>query len=275
MNNNNNNLIIAATPSIPCRTYEDFSVQREEILKDNKDKSGIYRFINKVTGKSYIGSAVNLSDRLWDYSSPNFLKCQLKQGKSVVYASMLKNGYGNFKLEILEYCELSLLIEREQYYIDLFNPEYNILKIAGSLLGFRHSEETKAKMSTDRQDDKHPLFGKSHSENTKAKISKALSGKAHFNFGKSLSEETKNKISAANKGENHHMFGKTPPADIVKNLAGVAIEVLDLETNETTIYSSMKKAAKAIGVSSPVISGRIRKMDCFVIKGRYQIKKKD
>jgi len=46
------------------RTYEDFLVQREQVLKENKGKSGIYRFINKVTGKSYIGSAVNLSDRL-------------------------------------------------------------------------------------------------------------------------------------------------------------------------------------------------------------------
>lgn len=69
----------AAIPSIPCRTYEDFSVQREQILKENKGKSGIYRFINKVTGKSYIGSAVNLSDRLWDYSSQKFLDGQLKR----------------------------------------------------------------------------------------------------------------------------------------------------------------------------------------------------
>jgi len=31
------------------------------------------------------------------------------------------------------------LIEREQYYIDLLNPEYNILKIAGSRLGVKHT----------------------------------------------------------------------------------------------------------------------------------------
>lgn len=34
------------------------------------------------------------------------------------------------------------MIEREQYYIDLYKPEYNICKIAGSLLGFKHSPET-------------------------------------------------------------------------------------------------------------------------------------
>jgi hypothetical protein len=39
--------------------------------------------------------------------------------------------------EILEYCEPSKVLEREQYYIDLLKPEYNILKTAG--LGNTHS----------------------------------------------------------------------------------------------------------------------------------------
>lgn len=262
--------------------YDNFLAQREQILKDNKGKSGIYRFINKVSGKSYIGSAVNLSDRLWDYSSQNFLVGQLKQGKSMIYSSLLKNGHSNFKLEILEYCELSVLIEREQYYIDLLNPKYNILKIAGSLTGFQHSEETKAKMSTDRQGDNHPFFGGSHSKETKDKIRKALSGENHPLFGKSHSEETKKSISMAKlgknytdkKGENNPMYGKIHSDETIAKLGGVAIEVLDLETNITTSYSSIKKAAKAIGVSSPTISERIKKMNCFVIKGRYQIIKK-
>jgi hypothetical protein len=34
------------------------------------------------------------------------------------------------------------LISREQYYIDLLNPEYNICKVAGSRLGCKHSPET-------------------------------------------------------------------------------------------------------------------------------------
>lgn len=38
------------------------------------------------------------------------------------------------------------LIKREQHYIDLLKPKYNILKIAGSRLGAKHSEEVKAKI---------------------------------------------------------------------------------------------------------------------------------
>jgi hypothetical protein len=46
-------------------------------------------------------------------------------------------------VEILEYCDTSVLLKKEQYYLDLLKPQYNILKIAGSFLGFKHSIETK------------------------------------------------------------------------------------------------------------------------------------
>jgi group I intron endonuclease len=39
------------------------------IYKENNKKSGIYRWTNLVTGKSYIGSAVNLTERLKNYFS--------------------------------------------------------------------------------------------------------------------------------------------------------------------------------------------------------------
>jgi len=49
-------------------------------------------------------------------------------------------------LEILEYCDRSQTTNREQCYLDLLKPEYNILKKADSRLGFKHSDETKAKI---------------------------------------------------------------------------------------------------------------------------------
>jgi group I intron endonuclease len=45
----------------------------------------------------------------------------------------------------LEYCTPENTIEREQYYLTSLKPEYNILKVAGSPLGFKHSKETIAK----------------------------------------------------------------------------------------------------------------------------------
>lgn len=73
-----------------------------------------------------------------------------------MYKSLLKYGYINFTLEILEVVNVdgltstearSILLDKEQYYIDLLEPEYNILKKAGSNLGIKMSSETRAKMS--------------------------------------------------------------------------------------------------------------------------------
>lgn len=64
----------------------------------------------------------------------------------MIYSSILKHGYSSFSLEILEYCDRDKAISREQYFLDLLNPEYNILKKAGSRLGSKHSLEVIAKM---------------------------------------------------------------------------------------------------------------------------------
>ena len=64
-----------------------------------------------------------------------------------IYKALLKYGYSVFKLEILEYCDPKNVIKREQYYLNLLEPKYNILQIAGSSFGYKHSEETKGKIS--------------------------------------------------------------------------------------------------------------------------------
>jgi hypothetical protein len=71
----------------------------------------------------------------------------------VICKALLKEGYSGFRLEILEYIsrgkkfDKNLLLEREQHYLDTLKPEYNILKIAGSSLGYKASEKTKALIS--------------------------------------------------------------------------------------------------------------------------------
>lgn len=64
-----------------------------------------------------------------------------------IHKALLKYGYSNFKLEILEYCDKDIVLTREQYYLGFIKPEYNILSIAGSTLGYRFSEEAKANIS--------------------------------------------------------------------------------------------------------------------------------
>ena len=64
---------------------------------------------------------------------------------SIIYRALLKYGYSNFRLEILEYCEKDITIEREQYYIDKYQPTYNICKTASSALGRLTWTSTKLK----------------------------------------------------------------------------------------------------------------------------------
>lgn len=46
--------------------------------------------------------------------------------------ALLKYGYSNFSLDILEFCEISNPRVREIYYFDLLYPKDNIFKPTGS-----------------------------------------------------------------------------------------------------------------------------------------------
>lgn len=149
-------------------------------------------------------------------------------------------------------------VKREQGYIDLLAPEYNILKIAGSLLGFKHSEETLKNFRN-----------RKHSEQSKKLMSEINLGKNNPRFGKTHTEETKALMRAAQLGKVLSESAKTK----MSVDRGTAIKGFDLETNETSIFSSMKKAAEALGVTQPALSQRFKKASSFLFKGRYQIEK--
>lgn len=63
---------------------------------------------------------------------------------------MAKYGLQNFTLAILEYCNILKLDEREQFWIDLLLPKYNILKFVKSSKGYKHTLESIDKMKGPR-----------------------------------------------------------------------------------------------------------------------------
>jgi len=81
---------------------------------------------------------VNFSVRLYKYYSVK----HLMKHNTAIHNALLKYGYSNFTLDILEYCEGVDPVLREQFYFETLKPEYNILQQAGSSLGFKHSEKT-------------------------------------------------------------------------------------------------------------------------------------
>jgi group I intron endonuclease len=236
---NSDSFLLAVTPVV---VYSNADLAKQSIIKDNKGKSGVYRWTNLVSGKTYVGSGTNLSKRLSVYYN---LSCLIKQDYMIINKALLKYGYSGFKLEILEYCEPSNVIAREQYYLDLFKPEYNILAKAGSLLGFKHSEYTRRRMSAARLGISRSKF----SEDTRRRMSAAR-------LGISLSEDTRRRISEARK-----VNGAGIPC--------VQLEVLDLETGIKTTYDSISEAAIALDVKRPSLSRYLLGTQVKPFKGRY------
>ena len=83
MNNNKNSMKVR-----PVISYSDIEMNKDNIYKENKKRSGIYRWINKINNKSYIGSAVNLSKRFRMYYNYNHLSSLTEKKISVVRFSL-------------------------------------------------------------------------------------------------------------------------------------------------------------------------------------------
>lgn len=109
-------------------------------LEDNQSKSAVYRWLHN-TNKSYVGSYKDLSGRLKDYDI-KYLKRKVLTSNSRIYRALLEDGSESFTLEILKYCDKNIRFEREQDYMDLLKPYYNIQSIAGIVLSSSGSSTT-------------------------------------------------------------------------------------------------------------------------------------
>ena len=148
---------------VPAATYLNSDTQKLDILNNNQGKTGVYRWTSRESGKSYVGSSVDLKARLKNYFNISYLEGEFKRNKSLIYRAILKHGYSGFSLDILEYCDVTALLEREQYYLDLYKPEYNLRKFAFSNLGLKHTEATKDIMRLNS-------LGRTHTDESKAKM---------------------------------------------------------------------------------------------------------
>lgn len=101
--------------------------------------SGIYKIINLVNKKFYIGSTNNL------YKRKNEHFGQLKRGchcNSYLQKSFNKYKEENFKFKIIANCKNENLLRFEQFFIDKLEPDYNICKVAGTVQGRKASAKT-------------------------------------------------------------------------------------------------------------------------------------
>jgi cytochrome c oxidase subunit 1 len=168
---NKNKPVLYRLTEIPCDIkFIGLKISKVEILSHTKDKSGVYMLYNLITGDYYIGSSINLARRFRVHMS-NADKSSLP-----LYRSIMKYGANNFAYLVLQYTESNedICLGLEQNYIDLYQPEYNILKLAGSSQGFKHSPETITKLKQLHSGKLHPRFGKKVSDDQKRLTSMSL-----------------------------------------------------------------------------------------------------
>jgi group I intron endonuclease len=255
------------------KIYKDSYDTRKDIVKENKGKSGIYMLTNKVTNDTYIGQSADISKRFKNYFNLSYIK---SKDSFIISRALIKYGYSNFSVTILEYCDKSDLLVREQYYFDKLNPQYNILKIAGSSRYFKHSEETKAKISKSLKGiyvkEKSALFGRSHTEETKKLMSLKKAKDNNPLFGKTHSNDSIKLIKQKALGRRHSEYTKLKMNAIRGNPVNIYEKCSSEGFKLIGSFVSARRAGKFLDISGSTVIRYMNSGEIF--KDRYKFSSK-
>jgi len=109
---------------------------------------GIYKITNEVNNKVYVGSSLNIKNREYKHF---WLLRNGKHDNFFLQNSFNKNGELKFKFEIIELCNSSELIDKENYYINLLksnSPEFGYnLATVNEFRRNTYNDEVKKKLS--------------------------------------------------------------------------------------------------------------------------------
>ena len=153
--------------------------------------SGVYRIRNVENDKVYIGSTVNIKNRIEGHKK---ILNSYSHYNRYLQRAWNKHGESAFRFESFLCCHRDDLIFYEQRAMDAYQTAdkrygYNLSPTAGSSLGRKFTKATKQRIA-----DK--ATGRKHSKKTRLKMSQS-------NVGKKQSEEHKRKNSESKKGIKH------------------------------------------------------------------------
>ena len=165
--------------------------------------SGIYRICNLLTGRFYIGSAVNMVKRMGIHVH------QLRHNKHhsrKLQRAWNKAGELQFVFEVLESVpDKSMLLEREQFWMDetrACTHGYNAAPTAGSSMGRRLGAETRMKIGARQAGRRASAETRARMSATRKGVPKPAGHGANVSAaqrGKVIPPEVKAKMSAAAK----------------------------------------------------------------------------
>jgi group I intron endonuclease len=192
---------------------------------------GIYKIVNNVNGKIYVGSSKNIYGRFKEHKWYLDNKRHVNENLQTAWD---KFGEHNFTFEVLEQCEIVDLLIKEDYWINHYSSNnekfgYNIycadrhksrpiksrLKISNAQIGIKNhmygkkfSQERRNKISVKYSGTGNPFYGKHHKESTKRILSE---------IGKKLNQGTGNGNSKLSKEIVFEIYDKLINGLSVKN----------------------------------------------------------
>lgn len=193
----------------------------------------IYLRTNLVNGMQYVGQTKNFKVREGHW------KCfKLRYANQLMTDDRKKYGLENWSVKILEECENDKLDELEKFWIEkldtMYPNGYNCTR--GGAITFKHSDETKHKISEANSGEKNGQYGKDpwnkgikgcFSDETLKKMSESNMGNTSA-LGHTVSEKVKKAISVKKKGVSNvkltkplEQFDRTT-GETVKNWSSVA-----------------------------------------------------
>ncbi|QAU03926.1 hypothetical protein Henu6_gp121 [Acinetobacter phage Henu6] len=242
---------------------------------------GIYKIVNTINNKVYIGSAKNFVERykrhLKDLQMNKHINVHLQR-------AYIKYGEKSFNFVILESLgeyNRSEYFKHENKWMSFYDSRnykngYNIsLAAGGGFKGRRHTKETKEKLSLKLLQN-HPTRGIPLSEEHKEKIRISNLGKViskesieknrqwqlknNPRKGVPCSEEHKEKISKALSGENHWNKGGTTTDKQKESARKLFTERNPKATKvsiDGVIYATQKEAREKLHITRKVMYNRL------------------
>lgn len=212
----------------------------------NTTISGVYKIVNVINQKFYIGSTKDFNHR-WEDEHKYFLN---KNKHINPYLQHAWNKYGeqNFKFEIIEECSPDQCLIREQYYLDTLTPwnceiGYNLSKCSGG------GDKISYHPNLEEIKKKHSINGKERwnakTETDKIAYSNKMMGSGNPNWrggtSKGYCVDCKKEIFPTNKrcmicsklGKNNPFYGKT-------------------HSKESRIKLSKSRKGKNMGKNNPI-----------------------
>lgn len=240
---------------------------------NRKDRvGGIYYIKNLSNGKMYIGSSVNLIVRLEIHRSS--LRGNYHDNPHL-QNSWNKHGEDAFECGVMEITDN--LQGREQHYIDLVQPKYNI-----ELDVVRHTlpQSSLDKLSETRK----AMFanGELTPNNTSPVVMYDLNGKELERFygvseASRFTNISRHSITRCASGKTAQAKGfvfryensDLPVVPYLTGKKGIPIEVVDLKSNETKKFRSYAHVTEELGIEDSSIRRCVRNGKPF--KGRFKM----